>query len=161
MAFLGKKLIFGVLSVAAGLAWISFGGGATGDYEELDRMPARVFGGGAGTLSLEIETSQPAELSASFHQYDESDGSQSDTYVSEEMAIGRHTRKVAVAPDTYIYVEVEIPDASVGATLSWTVLLDGFEIFREDDRLDEPLDGDAFFLQFEAEDIREIRSWNQ
>ena len=162
LAWGAKKIALSALGLIGALVWWSMGGGGDYQYEQLERMPAAVFDGGAGTLSIEVKTSQPAELHASFSQWDEADEDESALAVDEALSAGLHTRSVDVAPDTYVYFEVGVPEAEVGATLEWTVFLDGQEILSERERLDEPLrDGWAFFVQLEADRIEEIRSWAQ
>jgi hypothetical protein len=155
-----KKLLVGVLGVVAALVWMSRPGQGGEEYTELDRMPAVAFGGGAGTLSLRFEVNRPAMLRATFSQYDEDEDEEAGTYVTEELDPGSYARSVDVGPDTYVYFELGIPDATVGATIDWTVFLDGEEIVRESERLDEPLKANyAFFVQFEADYVEQIREW--
>lgn len=155
-----KKLIVGALGLIAALVWMSRPGQGGEEYAELDRMPAVAFGGGAGTLSLSFEINQPAVLKATFSQYDENDDEETSTYVAEELGPGSYARSVDVGADTYVYVELGVPDAIVGATIDWTVFLDGQPILQENERLDEALeDNYAFFVQFEADDVDQIREW--
>ena len=158
LAFGAKKLTMGALGLVAALVWMTLTGGG-GGAEELDRFPASVTGGGAGLLSIELSTNQPAELHAAFEQWDEEDEGEA-VGVTESLEAGTHLRRVDVGRETYVYVEVGIPEATVGARLSWTVSLDGVELWSEDDVLEEPLrDGYAFFLQLEADSMEELRSW--
>ena len=122
-----KKLIFGVLSVVGALVWMSFTG-SDGDYEELDRIPAVAFGGGAGELTVDVKVSEPAHMHASFSQYDESDDSEEAQFVQEDLAASHHLRSVDVGPDTYVYFEIGIDDPAVGASIEWTIYLDGDEV---------------------------------
>jgi len=154
-----KKLIFGAFSVVAALVWMSFSGGA-GDLEELDRVPAVAFGGGAGELTVDVKVSEPASFFASFSQYDESDDTEEAKYVEEQLGAGQHLRTVDIGPNTYVYFEIGIEDPPVGASIEWTVYLDGEEVLRETERLDQPLeDGYAFFVQLEADGVEQLRDW--
>lgn len=93
-------------------------------------------------------------------EYDEAAEEEPSTYVEEEFGPGSYARSVDVGPDTYVYFEPGIPDATVGASIDWTVLLDGEEVVRESDRLDDPLrPNHAFFVQFEADNVEQIREW--
>jgi len=154
-----KKLILAALGLVLALVWMANARDDRGDYEDVGRLPAVVFGGGAGTLSVEVSTNQPGELRATFAQWDDDEENETGTRVSEPLSVGMHTHTVDVGADTYLYVEIEIPKPTVGATLSWTVSLDGEKLFDDERRLDEPLqDGYAFSLQLEADDIEELRS---
>lgn len=160
LAFGAKKLFLGLGGLALALGWMTISGGGDGDYQTVDKLPAAVFEGGGGVIMLEVETNQPAVLKASFSQWDEEGDSESDLYVEQNVHPGPFVRTVDVSPDTYVYFEIGVPDATVGATLSWRVSIDGEEVWREEDRLAEPLeDGYAFFVQFEADDVDQIREW--
>ena len=162
LAMGAKKLVLGVGGIVVALVWMSVTGGSDGVYEELDRVPEVAFGGGAGTLSIEVEVSQEAQLKTSFSQWDEETEDETAVYASETVFPGTFVRSVDVAPDTYVYFEVGVPEATVGATLAWTVYLDGEEIWRESERLEEALeDGYAFFVQLEADSIEQLRSWGE
>lgn len=154
-----KKLAFGAGSVVLALVWMSMGGGGGGEYEELDRVPSAVFGGGAGEMTVDVKVSEPARLDASFGKWDESD-EWLEKWAQESLDAGQHLRVVDVGPDTYFYFEVAIDEPSPGASIEWTVYLDGAEIWRESERLDQSLEeGYAFFVQFEADSVEDLRSW--
>lgn len=154
----GVKLITSVVGVAIALAWFSFSGGG-GDYKELKRLPETVFDGGSGELTFEFKTNQPADLWATFERYSDDD-SDEEIAVRREFTPGRYERTVDVGPDTYVYFELKIEEPKVGAEIDWKVYLDGKEVMRESLELDEPLeDGYAFFVQFEADSIEDLRDW--
>ena len=137
------------------------GGGGGGDWTELDHLPETVFGGGGGNVGLTVQVNQPAVLKASFEQWDEETGEDTD-YLSAAVEIDPGTRSfnVQVPDDTYLYFELGVPEASVGATAEWTLTLNGNRIWSEKDELAEPLqDGYAFFLQIEAEDLEDLQAW--
>jgi len=149
------------VGIALFIAWMQIrGGGGGGGGEELSSMPATVFEGGGGRLAVELTTSQPAELRFSFEQWDDAEADSRMISGNEALAPGSYTRGVDVSPDTYIYLELGVPDATPGAEVSWNVSVDGRRVLSESDRLDEPLaSGYAFFLQVEADDIAQMRSW--
>ena len=159
---LGAKKVAGAVGgVVLALVWMSFGGGG-GEYQELDRVPTRAFGGGAGEVTVDIRVSEPAYLHASFSRWDASDDTDESTYASEELDPGQHLRSVDIGAGTYLYFEVGMENPPVGATIEWTVYLDGEEIHRESDRLEEPLeDGYGFFIQLEADSIDDLRRWTE
>jgi len=158
---LGRKLVGTLVGLGLFIAWMQIRGpGDTGDYEELSSIPLTAFEGGGGLMDVQFTTNQPAELIATFEKMDEATGKSSTVSGRETFPAGSFGRSVDVSPDTYIYWELNVPDAQAGAQLSWVVNVDGRTIVRDQDRLDEPLpDGYAFFLQVEADDIAQIRSW--
>ena len=73
---------------------------------------------------------------------------------------GRRWLTTNISPNTYLYFELGVPDATVGAKLDWVVKLDGREVYRESEKLMEPLEsGYAFFMQFEADNVAQVQSW--
>ena len=68
--------------------------------------------------------------------------------------------RIELSYATYGYFEVSIPDAEVGARIAWTVSLDGARLDREELELDHPLaPGYAFFVEFEFDEIAELRQY--
>ena len=129
------------------------------EISEAEQLPVVVFGGGGGLMEIEVELNRTAELKASFERWIRPDESQllSSTQV---LALGSHHFEVDVADATYGYFEVGIPDAEVGARIVWTVSLDGERLDREEVELEQPLaPGYAFFVQFEFDEIAELRRY--
>ena len=55
-----------------------------------------------------------------------------------------------------------IPKAEIGARITWTVRLDGAVLDHEELELEEPLEpGYGFFVQFEFDEIAELRQYAQ
>jgi len=158
---LGRKLVGTLVGLGLFIAWMQIRGpGDTGDYEELSSIPLTAFEGGGGLMDVQFTTNQPAELIATFEKMDDSTGKSSTVSGRETFPAGSYGRSVDVSPDTYIYWELNIPDAAVGAQLSWVVHVDGRTVVNESMRLEDPLEaGYAFFLQVEADDIAQMRSW--
>jgi hypothetical protein len=129
------------------------------DAREASELPSVVFGGGGGTLDLRVTVDHPAHLTTAFEQFGDEAGSGARELSSRQaLAPGEHRFAVDVAPATYGYFEVGIPEAPVGAHLAWTVALDGVEIQSVREELKQPLgEGYAFFLQLEFDDIAQLR----
>ena len=160
MSFLNPSRPIALPILAAVLVLAAGCSGYSSDEQTVDKVPEVVFDGGAGTIGVTFDVNQPSRLVASFSQYDEMGDRERSVSAVEKIAPGSHTKTIDVSPGTYVYLELGVPDASVGATANWVVTLDGREVYRESDRLGEPLrDGYAFFLQFEADDVDQIRSW--
>jgi len=157
---LARKLIFAAGGVVLFIVWTSLTGSG-GTFDIASSMPAVVFEGGAGTIGVELTTNQGAELVFSFEQYDESTEQSREVGGREKLDPGTHSRTIDVSPSTYIYLELGVPDATPGAEVSWSVSVDGRVVIRESDRLEEVLPpGYAFFLQAEADDVAQMRSWH-
>ena len=156
-----KKVIGMLVGLGLFIAWMQIRGpGDTGDFQEMASIPLTAFEGGAGMIDVRFTTNQPAELIATFEKFDEASGKSSTVTGREPFPPGSYDRSVDVSPETYVYWELNIPEAQVGAQLSWVVTLDGRTVVNESMRLEDPLEaGYAFFLQIEADDIAEMRSW--
>jgi len=147
-------------AVLAAIISISMACTGSGDRNVVSELPGTVFEGGGGELKLQVDVNQPSRLSATFARYDDEGEDERRIDVVEDIQPGAHALSVDVSPDTYVYLELGVPAASVGAELNWVVTLDGREVQRENDRLAEPLEsGYAFFLQLEADDVDQIESW--
>ena len=153
----------GVLALAVAATFgCSAGGGGGGGSAQLDYIPDVVLGGGGGTLSLQLAVNQPAVLIAGFSQYDETTDEEDGTSSRIELEPGSHSFGVQVPADAYLYFELGVPDAQVGATAEWTLSLDGKRIWSESDRLEAALHpGYAFFLQIEADGLDDLRAWSE
>jgi hypothetical protein len=115
-------------------------------------------------MVFDIDMNQPGVLSATFtsNDYDaeRDDGDLQVVSVYQKLAAGHHTFEVDVADDTYGYVELDLPEASIGAQLAWNVALDGRTIAAESMTLEESLDdGYAFFVNLEFDSIDGARSY--
>jgi hypothetical protein len=155
---MANKLIVALLGIGAFVLWARFSADAE-SLVETSSLPAVVLGGGGGSVEIRFTTNQPADLVFAFERYDEDSEDGSGMGGWESFDPGTHVRTVEVSPETYIYLELGVPEATPGAELSWSVLVDGTEIVGESDRLEQELrSGTAFFFQVEADDIAELRS---
>ena len=149
-----------LLALPLGLMACGSGGGGGGGDWDLDHLPPVVLGGGGGTVGLNITVNQPARLIASFGLYSEDGDEEDGVNAAIEIEPGSKVLNVEIPADAYIYLELGIPEAEVGATFEWSVSVDGGQVWHEKDRLDEPLGpGYAFFGQVEAEDLADLRAW--
>lgn len=149
------------VGVACLLGSLSACSGGSGGEDLISELPAQVFSGGGGTLTIRMEVTQPSEFHATFEEL-EGVGEGRTLSVLQEISVGSHERTVEVSPGTYLYFELGVPEATPGARIEWTVLLDGRVVVQEDDTLDGPLEsGFAFFLQFEADDVAQVREWTR
>jgi hypothetical protein len=157
----GRKLVATLVGLGLFVAWMQLrGGGDSGDFQELSSIPLTAFEGGGGMIDVRFTTNQPAELIATFEKHDGSTGKSTTVSGRETFPAGSYNRSVDVSPDTYIYWELNVPDAAVGAQLSWVIEVDRRTVVNESMRLDDPLEaGYAFFLQAEADDIAQMRTW--
>ncbi|MDH3284650.1 MAG: hypothetical protein OEQ13_07910 [Acidobacteriota bacterium] len=155
---LGMKAMLGAAGVAAMLGWWTLTGSGDGSIQRMDELPAVVLDGGAGVLSLDFEVSQPAVLEASFSRWQDDMEDEEGISVEKEYDAGSYREIVELPRDAFVHVEIGIPEATPGAKIAWSVDYDGHELMAEDLELDEPLKGGyAFFVQFEADGVEEIR----
>ena len=147
MSSLAKKLLIAVLGVVVTLAWWSWRG-SSDKTETADRIPAKVWEGGGGTLSVEVESTCKGKMSISFTERGGEDAKARRLEVWEEVAAGRHTWTIDIPPNAGGYIEFGAIQPKVGDRLTWTLRLNGNSIDEQDDTLKEELKSNyAFFLQ--------------
>ena len=149
-----RRLILGVIGVALTLAWWSF----RCDHKSVptsDKIPAVVFGGGGGAVTVSFDVSGPAVLRASFgHGKNGKGGHDQRLDAYPKFPAGHHEVTFDAAPETWSSLELELERPSPGATLSWSVTAGGREVHRHSEALKGALAAnEAFFDNVEFEDV--------
>ncbi len=152
---LGKAVV-GVLGFAGWFVYVSFFGGGY-EVTEVSEVPSVVFGGGGGTLEIEVEMSRSGEMTAYFERYDESDEAAIDAV--QKLESGDHVFLVDLPDATYGYLDVNLPDAAPGDRLAWTVHLDGQQLAHEEQVYEDGID--LLYVQLEFEELAELRRFAQ
>ena len=112
-----------------------------GGSDSADSIPQEVWGGGGGVVTLEVEASEPAIVSATFETNKEIDDSGHDYLeTSQEIEAGTHTFDIAVPTDISGSVFLRVDNPSIGAKIKMALLVDGKPVWEESARLDEPLE---------------------
>jgi hypothetical protein len=145
-----KSLIKTALGVVVVLAWWTLRDGIIDtdtDTETVDEIPTRVWEGGAGTLSIEVDTTAPAQMRIDFGEDDKGMPIRSmDTW--QDIGSGHHSFSIDVPAGVGGYVELGAVDPKPGDTLSWTISAGGNVVDEQSDTLERPLEeGYAFFIQ--------------
>lgn len=162
MGALGRKLAGTlIIGLALFIAWMQLRGPSDDrDVLEMSSIPLTAFEGGGGLVDVRFTTNQPAELIATFEKLEEGTDGPPTLRAREAFAAGSFDRSVDVSPTAHIDLQLNIPDAAVGARLSWVIDVDGQPVVRESMQLEDPFEaGYAFSLQIEADDIAEMRTW--
>ncbi|HEX9764876.1 MAG TPA: hypothetical protein VGA39_06295 [Candidatus Acidoferrales bacterium] len=143
-----------VLGAAVMLAWWTLRGDKGDSTTATEsRIPARLWEGGGATLIIELETSEPTRVHASFGSNDRS------LEADEDIAPGRHTWTLDLPADCIAFFSPSAKDPKVGARMSWTVTLNGRVLLEESETLEKPLEPNyAFGLTLEIEDVAELLS---
>jgi hypothetical protein len=150
-----KRVAFGVVGMVLVLGWWTL----TGKRDiapSLDKIPSKVWEGGAGQVTVEAESSDPATMHAEFERPDISDPSKRHQRLqsTEKVAAGQHTWTIDVPASTFAILEFEAIGPKTGSKLTWTVHAGGRQIAQESQTLDKPLQAnEAFFLQVQATDL--------
>ena len=141
-----KGLLKTVLGLVIVLGWWTLRGDNV-DIDTASEIPTQVWEGGAGTLSIEVDTSTPARMSIDFGENDEDESARSlDTW--QEIGAGHHSFSIDVPAGVGGYVDLDAVAPEVGDTLSWRISAGGNVVDEQAQTLDEPLeDGWAFGLQ--------------
>jgi len=149
-----KRAAISLLGVVAVLAWWTIRGNHN-TTPSSDKIPAKVWEGGAGPVTIEVESSDPATLRASFESATKSQPGKPDRMLQtwEKVDAGKHSWTIDVPAGTMGTLEFEAVAPKTGSTLSWTVKAGDKQIAQETQTLDKPLQAnEAFFLQVELDD---------
>ncbi len=126
-----------------------------GGSDTADSIPAEVWGGGGGVVTIEAEASEPANISVSFYSNLPIDDPRHESLETwQEIPAGTHTFEIDVPANVSGSVWVRIDEPSVGAKVKVVVRRADGEVVAEDWlRLDEPLQaGYGFAAGVEIED---------
>jgi hypothetical protein len=151
-----RKGLMTVLGLIVVLGWWTLRDriGGKASAESYSHIPARVWDGGGGKVTLVAESSDPGKISASFEPQvavDDSRHRYLETW--ETVGAGRHTFTVEVPASVGGTVELDIPHPNIGSTVRVAVEIDGRVVAEDSETLDSPLKpGYAFFAQVELED---------
>lgn len=137
-----------VLGVVVMLAWWTLRGDKSDSTSTTEqRIPAKVWDGGA-TLTIELETSDPARMYVSFGAEDRS------LEASEQIQSGRHSWTIDVPPSSSAFISASAEQPPVGAKMSWTVTVNGRVLDQQSETLNAPLQaGYAFGLALELDNV--------
>ncbi len=117
-------------------------------------IPAEVWGGGGGVVTIKAEASEPAIISASFENHLAIDDPKHEYFESwQEIPAGEHTFTINVPNNVGGSVEMRMVKPSVGAKMKITILVDDRVVSESFERLEEPLEpGYGFFTGIDLED---------
>jgi hypothetical protein len=146
MAVLGLVLTLGFWTVKG---WFLGEASATTSH-----IPDKVWDGGGGTVFLEVETTDPARVSATFETNDAVDSSGHKFLETwEPIQPGEHTYKIEVPANVSGTVELTADAPKLGSQVRVTVKVDGSTVAEDRQTLTEPLkSGYAFFAQLHLKD---------
>jgi hypothetical protein len=154
------KLVRKVLGAIAGVAiciaiWTVQDKLKGGDgNQSAGSIPTEVWGGGAGTVTIEAEASEPAVISASFETnlpIDDAKHQYIDTW--QKIPAGKHTFTIDVPANVGGSIELRVDQPKLGATIKVAVLVDGRVVSENTDHLDQPLEkGYGFATGIQIED---------
>jgi len=144
---LAVRVGLAVLGVVVMLAWWSFRGDG-GKSSTVEKIPAKVWNGGAGTLTIEIETTCATRMSINFEEYEVDFEKRRNLGAWEKAAPGSHSWTIDVPAKVGGYIDLTAENPKVGDKLSWKIRLNGRIVDEQSQTLDAPLQsGYAFGLQ--------------
>jgi len=149
-----KKIGVSALGLIAVLAYWTLTDHHSSSNNSPAKMPTKFLNGGAGTLTIDANSTVSATLRYTLHgPY--ADGKAKDAIEGyEQLEAGPHSWTTEIAPNTGVSIEWEARDPKPGAKLNWTVKLNGKELTTQEETLQEALKAnEAFFVQFEREDL--------
>ena len=151
-----KKAVGTLLGLAVVLGYWTFVDSGT-KTESADKIPAKVWVGGAGTMQVESDATSAAQMRVSFYERSESDDAKSlETY--EDVSPGFHVWTIDLPANTGGYVELNAVKPKVGDKLSMKVLINGKVAYEENSTLEQELQPNyAFFTQAYFDDYAQAK----
>jgi hypothetical protein len=145
-----KRAAFGALGTAAVLGYWSLRGGSSSS-KATEGIPPQVWGGGAATLSVDVDGSSPGRFSITFDERDKSEPRSLETWTKVEP--GPHHWTVDVPARVGGYIDFGADNPKVGDHLYFKIMVNNQIVDEQSDTLKEPLQsGYAFGIQAHFED---------
>jgi len=152
MSRLLKRWLLTLVGVAVTLVWWSIRPD-NDKHSSVEHIPASVWDGGGGVLTIEADASCPATLRVSFYERDKGIGAGRQLETWEKIPAGSRTWTIQVPPRAGGTVELDAETPKVGDRLRYTLTVNGHVVDEQAQNLDEELaSGYAFFLQTEFDD---------
>ena len=146
-----KALIRTVLGLVLVIGWWTVTGNSISTQKAQDKIPASVWGGGAGKVVIEAETTTAARMMVGFSRDRKDDEDNLETY--EDVPAGTYRWTIDVPSGTGGYVELNAVAPKAGDRLKFRILANGHTVFEDQDELLQPLEpGYAFFVQAYLDD---------
>lgn len=151
MSKLIRRVLMAVAGLAVMLAWFTFKPSRGG--EAADHLPAKVWEGGAATLTIEVETSAAATVTAVFETNgDLGDASHRILETHQTVPAGKHRFEIDVPANVGGSVFARVDEPSVGEKVSLALSTPAGEFGRDEAALTEPLrEGEGFGAGLEVE----------
>jgi hypothetical protein len=144
-----KWLIKTVLGLVLVLGWWTLTGNSISSQKAQDKIPASVFGGGAGKVEIEAETTTAARMMIGFS--DESGERNLESY--EDVPAGSYRWTIDVPAGISGYLELNAVAPKAGDRIKFRILANGETVFEDQEELLQPLEpGYAFFVQAYIDD---------
>jgi hypothetical protein len=147
-----KRAALAVVGMVVTLGYWSFMG--DGGSSAVEGIPAKVWEGDGGVLSVEVESTTPARFSISF-----SDDNDRSLETWTPLKAGTQTWTMSIPRGAGGYIELGAENPKVGDKLSWKITLNGETVEEQSETLNEPLtSGYAFFLQSAYDDYSTMKA---
>jgi hypothetical protein len=143
-----KSLVKTIAGLAVVLAWWTIRGPGDDHTESTRKIPAVVWDGGAGSMTIHAETSCPAQMRVGFSDHREDVEDPRSLNAWEDIPAGRHSWTIDVPAEVGGYVELSATEPKPGDTLSWSIEAAGTTVDEQSETLEQPLQqGYGFFIQ--------------
>src|SRR5262249_14045351 len=138
-----------VLGLVLVLGWWTLTGNNITTEKAQNKIPASVWGGGAGKVQIEAETTTAARMMIGFSRGNQDENLE--TY--EDVPAGTFRWTIDVPSDTGGYVELNATAPKAGDRLKFRIVSNGRSVIDDSRQLDQPLEpGYAFFVQAYLDD---------
>lgn len=144
-----KKAIGTIVGLVIVLAWWTIKGPGSGTAEA-SSIPTKVWSGGAGTLTIELETTAAGRVHIDFNDRTDKEKRLNAT---EMIAAGSHKWTIDIPANAGGYVEFSSDTAKKGDRIVWKLYLNGRVIDEQTETLEEDLKPNhAFGVQAHYDD---------
>jgi hypothetical protein len=155
MKGLMKKSVMAILGVVLMLGWWSIRGWFEGSASAgSSHIPSKIWEGGGGPVTIEVESSEPGRVSASFETHLQPDDPNHKFLESwEKVDAGKHRFTIDIPPNVGGTVEMSVGSPQVGSTVHVSVRIGERLVAEDSSTLDAPLQpGYGFFAQVHLDD---------
>jgi hypothetical protein len=125
-----------------------------GSSSELSKIPSKVWEGGT-LLTIRTSTNQPGLLKTLFFERNKENGSHKrELSANQSVPVGDKSFLVSVPANVGGYIELGVPAATPGATITCSLESGGKELWKSDYQLEQPLGpNEACFVNVDVDDF--------
>lgn len=137
---MGRRVVIGVVGLVVVLGWWTLIGRGGKSDTTVARIPDRIWEGGGGKTTVDVEFSHPGEVTLDFYCWDESGKSPhaAQSFIAkQDVPAGKHHFVVEVTPKTNVCGYFRIPGSKKGARIAYTLVCGAKKIGSDEGTAEE------------------------